>query len=78
MPQVPSPIPPITSETSTPAYPAEPPTRLPSKFIATVRCSESAKKHHHLSNENVLAVQRASIILLACKPYMVNEIMSKP
>ncbi|TGO22315.1 hypothetical protein BPAE_0173g00150 [Botrytis paeoniae] len=81
-PQTPISIPPTTSGTSTPAYPTEPPTRLPSKFIACVRRPKSAKKVLQtlysyfptssitiLQNENVLAVQRASIILLASKPY---------
>ncbi|TGO48331.1 hypothetical protein BCON_0243g00030 [Botryotinia convoluta] len=72
--QTPSPISPTASGTSTPAYPTEPPTHLPSKFIACVRRSDITI----LQNENVLAVQRASIILLACKPYMVNEIISEP
>ncbi|KAI9649507.1 delta 1-pyrroline-5-carboxylate reductase [Ciborinia camelliae] len=79
-----------TSGTSTPA---PTPSRLPSKFIACVRRPESAKKvkqalSSHLTsgtpsltilqNDNVTAVQRADIILLACKPYMVQEILSEP
>ncbi|KAF7900966.1 hypothetical protein EAF00_003187 [Botryotinia globosa] len=79
-PQVPRTIPPITSEKST-----------SSKFIACIRRPESAKKVRQtlspylltssitiLQNENVLTVQRATVIVLACKPYTVNEIISKP
>ncbi|KAJ8071933.1 hypothetical protein OCU04_002237 [Sclerotinia nivalis] len=92
-PETPNPIPPTTSGTSTPVYPTSPLTRLPSKFIACVRRPESAKKVHQalspyltssstslaiLQNDNVSAVQQADIVLLSCKPYMVNEILSEP
>jgi pyrroline-5-carboxylate reductase len=65
------------------------PIRLPSRFIACVRRPESAKKvksalwEHSSSlkvvqNENVAAVRQAEVILLACKPYMVKELLSEP
>jgi len=71
------------SGTSTPA---EAPLRLPSRFIACVRRPESAKKIKkalvdHLDvvrvvqNENVKACAEADVILLGCKPYMVNDIL---
>ncbi|KAK0630832.1 pyrroline-5-carboxylate reductase dimerization-domain-containing protein [Bombardia bombarda] len=76
-----------SSGTSTPQE--EVPARLPSRFIACVRRPESAKKvkaalREHLSavtivqNENVPAAQKAEVILLACKPYMVVEVLSEP
>lgn len=79
----------ISSGTSTPLYETSTSTRLPSRFIACVRRPESARKlkntfTRHLNvveiaqNNNVAAVQRADIILLACKPYMVNEVLSEP
>src|SRR6187402_497819 len=74
-----------TSGTSTPAE--ETPTRLPSRFIACVRRPESAKKIKqalvdHLKvvkivqNDNVAAVTEGDIVLLGCKPYMVNDILA--
>ena len=71
------------SGTSTPA---DAPLRLPSRFIACVRRPESAKKIKkalvdHLDvvqivqNENVRACAEADVILLGCKPYMVNDIL---
>ena len=76
------------SGTSTP-YEEEIPTRLPSTFIACVRRPESAKKIKSalsaytssltiLQSENVKACQRADIILLGPKPYMVKDILSEP
>ncbi|KAF8853026.1 pyrroline-5-carboxylate reductase [Acephala macrosclerotiorum] len=73
------------SGTSTPAE--EIPTRLPSRFIACVRRHESAKKIKqalapHLKvvkiveNDNVSACREADVILLGCKPYMVNDILA--
>ncbi|KAI1505405.1 pyrroline-5-carboxylate reductase [Biscogniauxia marginata] len=67
----------------------EVPTRLPSKFIACVRRPESAKRvkqalWEHSSavkvvqNENVSAVMKSEVILLACKPYMVEDLLSEP
>jgi pyrroline-5-carboxylate reductase len=72
------------SGTSTPA---EAPSRLPSKFIACVRRPESAKKVKtaratHLKvvqirqNDNVNACNEADVVLLGCKPYMVNDILA--
>lgn len=65
------------------------PPRLPSRFIACVRSSDSAKRvksalWEHSSavkvvrNENLSAVQQSEIVLLACKPYMVTGILSEP
>jgi len=76
-----------TSGTSTPAT-EEIPTRLPSRFIACVRRPESAKKVKtalvdHLKavkivqNDNVNAVTEADVVLLGCKPYMVNDILAE-
>ena len=76
-----------TSGTSTPAT-EEIPTRLPSRFIACVRRPESAKKVKsalvdHLKavkivqNDNVDAVTEADVVLLGCKPYMVNDILAE-
>jgi len=76
-----------TSGTSTPAE--ELPTRLPSRFIACVRRPESAKKVKAalasypsssitiVQNDNVSAAQKAEVVILACKPYMVNEVLSE-
>ncbi|KAH6624438.1 pyrroline-5-carboxylate reductase dimerization-domain-containing protein [Chaetomium sp. MPI-SDFR-AT-0129] len=80
---------PSASGTSTPLYETSVTTRLPSRFIACVRRPESAKKlkatfANHLNsvtiaqNANVASVQKADIILLACKPYMVREVLSDP
>ncbi|KAK1756143.1 pyrroline-5-carboxylate reductase dimerization-domain-containing protein [Echria macrotheca] len=77
------------SGTSTPQE--ELPTRLPTRFLACVRRPESAKKlkaafapytspNHPvtiLQNDNVTAARQADIVLLACKPYMFNEILSE-
>jgi pyrroline-5-carboxylate reductase len=74
------------SGTSTPQ---ETPTRLPSRFIACVRRPESAKKVKKalsaylrvvkiVENDNVAACKEADIILLGCKPYMVQDILSVP
>lgn len=76
-----------TSGTSTPAS-EEIPTRLPSRFIACVRRPESAKKVKtalvdHLNvvkivqNDNVNAVTEADVVLLGCKPYMVDDILAE-
>lgn len=76
-----------TSGTSTPAD--ELPQILPSRFIACVRRPESAKKIKqalvdHLNvvkivqNDNVHACEAADVVLLGCKPYMVNDILAVP
>ncbi|KAE9368080.1 pyrroline-5-carboxylate reductase [Stipitochalara longipes BDJ] len=73
-----------TSGTSTPAE--DIPSRLPSKFIACVRRPESAKKIKQalaayskavniVQNDNVAACQDADVVLLGCKPYMVEDIL---
>ncbi|KAK4040906.1 pyrroline-5-carboxylate reductase dimerization-domain-containing protein [Parachaetomium inaequale] len=80
---------PSTSGTSTPLYETSTTTRLPSRFIACVRRPESVKKLKatfaaHLNsvtiaqNANVASVQKSDVILLACKPYMVQEVLSDP
>lgn len=62
---------------------------LPSRFIACVRSPESAKRvksalWEHSSvlkvvrNENLCAIKQSQIILLACKPYMVKDVLSEP
>lgn len=86
--QLPKPPQPSASGTSTPLY-NELPTRLPSRFIACVRRPESAKKVRSalgaypgavkvVHGENVTATEQADVILLACKPYMVGEVLSEP
>ncbi|KAE8442889.1 Pyrroline-5-carboxylate reductase [Mollisiaceae sp. DMI_Dod_QoI] len=73
------------SGTSTPAE--EIPNRLPSRFIACVRRPESAKKIKQalapylkvvkiVQNDNVAACKEADVVLLGCKPYMVNDILA--
>ena len=65
------------------------PSRLPSRFIACVRRPESAKKVKAalsdypgqvkvVQNGNVSAAQQADVVILACKPYMVAEVLSEP
>ncbi|KAI0476973.1 pyrroline-5-carboxylate reductase dimerization-domain-containing protein [Xylaria cf. heliscus] len=65
------------------------PSRLPSRFIACVRRPESAKRvkqalwEHSASvkvvqKENVAAVMKAEVVLLACKPYAVEELLNEP
>ncbi|KAF3060006.1 Pyrroline-5-carboxylate reductase [Daldinia childiae] len=72
---------------STPAD--EIPARLPSRFIACVRRPESAKKvkqalWEHSSSvkvvqkENVAAVMKSEVIILACKPHMVEDLLNEP
>ncbi|KAI6277057.1 Pyrroline-5-carboxylate reductase [Pyricularia oryzae] len=76
------------SGTSTPVHP-EVPDRLPSRFIACVRRPESAKKvkvalAEHLSvvkvvqNDNLASVRQAGVVILACKPQMIGDLLSKP
>ncbi|KAL8400297.1 hypothetical protein RB594_000612 [Gaeumannomyces avenae] len=79
---------PSSSGTSTPVH-EEVPERLPSRFIACVRRPESAKKvksalwaHSSVlkvvQNDNLGAVQQAEVVLLACKPQMVKDVLSQP
>ncbi|EAQ89109.1 hypothetical protein CHGG_05728 [Chaetomium globosum CBS 148.51] len=81
-------IKPSVSGTSTPLYETTTTTRLPSRFIACVRRPESVKKLKatfaaHLSavtiaqNNNVASVRKADVVILACKPYMVQEVLSE-
>ncbi|KAI1423257.1 pyrroline-5-carboxylate reductase [Xylaria sp. FL1777] len=65
------------------------PSRLPSRFIACVRRPESAKRvkqalwEHSASlkvvqKDNVAAVMKAEVVLLACKPQGVEELLNEP
>ncbi|KAJ2962896.1 hypothetical protein NQ176_g10895 [Zarea fungicola] len=65
------------------------PASLPSKFIACVRSEKSANRvktalASHSSrveivrNDNVASVSKAQVVLLACKPYMVKDILGVP
>ncbi|KAL8400298.1 hypothetical protein RB594_000612 [Gaeumannomyces avenae] len=65
---------PSSSGTSTPVH-EEVPERLPSRFIACVRRPESAKKVKSAlwAHSSVLKV-----VLLACKPQMVKDVLSQP
>lgn len=76
-----------TSGNSTPRD--EVPTRLPSRFIACVRRTESAKRVKQVlwdhsatvkvvQKENVSAVMKAEVVLLACKPHAVEELLNEP
>ncbi|KAI8635042.1 pyrroline-5-carboxylate reductase [Xylariaceae sp. FL1651] len=78
---------PTNSGRSTPRD--EVPSRLPSRFIACVRRPESAKRVKHalwehsaslkvVQNENVAAAMKAEVVLLACKPHMVEELLNEP
>ncbi|KAH8894975.1 pyrroline-5-carboxylate reductase [Thozetella sp. PMI_491] len=69
--------------------PEQMPARLPSRFLACVRRPESAKKvkaalweHSSLvkvvQNDNVAAAAVADVIILACKPTVVKELLSEP
>ncbi|OAR02264.1 hypothetical protein LLEC1_03537 [Akanthomyces lecanii] len=62
------------------------PASLPSKFIACVRSEKSAERVKkalaaHSSrvevvrNDNVASVKKAQVVLLACKPYMVKDVL---
>lgn len=62
------------------------PASLPSKFIACVRSEKSADRVKtalaaHSSrvevvrNDNVASVAKAQVVLLACKPYMVKDVL---
>ncbi|KAG9243514.1 pyrroline carboxylate reductase [Calycina marina] len=70
------------SETS-----AEAPSSLPSRFISCVRTAVSAQRIKkalagHLDgvkvvqNDNVKACVEADVVLLGCKPYMVNDVLT--
>lgn len=65
------------------------PPRLPSRFIACVRSHEGVKRVKSLlwehssvlkvvRNENLQAVQQSDVVLLACKPEVVGEVLSQP
>ena len=74
--------------TSTPASSVELPARLPSRFIACVRRPQSAQRIKNslspsmksllvFENENLRGVQEADVVLLGCKPQMVQDILSE-
>ena len=76
-----------TSGSSTPHE--EAPARLPSRFIPCLRRPESAKavkkalwEHSSVlkvvQNENVSAVMQAEVVILACKPNKVEEMLRQP
>ncbi|KYK60094.1 pyrroline-5-carboxylate reductase [Drechmeria coniospora] len=82
----PKPLQTPSSGTSTPSE--ELPPALPSRFIACVRSAESAKRvkaalWEHSSivkvvqNENLSAVEQSQVVLLACKPYMINDVLGQ-
>lgn len=86
-PQGPQPLQTSSSGTSTPLE--EVPTRLPSRFIACVRRPESAKRVQAalseyssalnvVRNENVAMVQKSDVVILACKPFMAEELLGEP
>ena len=67
----------------------EPPPRLPSRFIACVRSSETAKRVNRalwehssavkvVQNENVAAVMHSEVVILGCRPSQVKELLSQP
>lgn len=73
----------------TPGSGEELPPALPSRFVACVRSAESAERvkttlSEHSSavkvvrNENLSAVEQSQVVLLACKPYMVNDVLGQP
>ncbi|KAK0389283.1 hypothetical protein NLU13_2858 [Sarocladium strictum] len=78
---------PLQTPTGTP-YEELPP-RLPSRFIACVRSHEGVKRVKSLlwehssilkvvRNENLHAVQQSDVVLLACKPEIVGDVLSEP
>ncbi|KAI0181078.1 pyrroline-5-carboxylate reductase [Hypoxylon sp. FL1284] len=80
---------PLQSPSGSAPPPDEVPSRLPSRFIACVRRPESAKKvkqalWEHSSSvkvvqkENVAAVMKSEVIILACKPWMVEDLLNEP
>lgn len=85
--QGPKPLQTLRSGASTPMD--DVPQRLPSRFVACVRTAAGAKRvkgtlwEHSsilkvLHNDNVAAVQQSEVVLLACKPWTIKEILSEP
>ncbi|MCJ1252903.1 delta 1-pyrroline-5-carboxylate reductase [Lignoscripta atroalba] len=83
---LPSPNSPSPSGTATPSEDLH--LRVPSRFIACVRRPESAKRIKTslssltnnlttLQNENLRGVQEADVVLLGCKPQMVEDILGE-
>ncbi|KAK1831760.1 putative pyrroline-5-carboxylate reductase [Podospora conica] len=79
----------ILTSLASPSAPLPP--SIPTRFIAAVRSPASAARVtaalsplaqnppvQVLHNSNLAAIQSASIILLACKPYLASEILSAP
>ena len=69
--------------------PQDMPDRTPGAFIACVarpasvkRLNTDLKQHLHcvdvLQNNNLEGARRADVVLLACKPYMVREVLTAP
>jgi pyrroline-5-carboxylate reductase len=64
------------------------PARLPSKFIACVRSEASRKRIESeipnanaltiVQKQNVKSVEESDIVLLACKPFYLSEVLSEP
>lgn len=77
----------VSSGTSTPLSNEDLPSLLPSRFIACVRRPESAEKVKSalghfpavkiVQNENVPSVQQSQVVILACKPSMVPEVLNE-
>ena len=78
---------PLASGTTTPHD--EVPARLPSRFIACVRRSESAKKVKTAlwdysselkvrQHDNVRSVEQSEVVILGCKPWAVRDILAEP
>ncbi|SPO01157.1 probable Pyrroline-5-carboxylate reductase [Cephalotrichum gorgonifer] len=76
----------LQSGTTTPM--ANPPAVLPSRFIACVKRPESAERVKAALNsppnltvvagDNPAAVRAADVVILACKPYMVDAVLGEP
>lgn len=79
------------SEKSSTEAPSEgiTPSQIPSRFIACVRRPQSAERITStlgkypvpltvLRNENIKGVEAADVIMLGCKPWMVNDVLDVP
>ncbi|KAK2799167.1 Pyrroline-5-carboxylate reductase [Emmonsiellopsis sp. PD_5] len=79
---------PPESGTATPSE-SVPQQKIPTKFIACVRRPESAKRIHKaldeftqqltvLQSDNIKGVQEAEVVILGCKPYMLQDVLDVP
>lgn len=81
----------ILSSISEPSESEEKPSfQTPTKFIACIRSERSAARIRSavepypkypvkiLQNENVKGVEEADVIILGCKPYMLNDVLNVP